>query len=130
LNHLKILRKGNGEGLTTREDMERLPNIENRCHPVVSSQNMMGALMVYTNENMEKVVMKINLNDSNDYLKIQKANSHRNYSKKSIGSKRTIRIGNQTKSADIIVNETNKLTKKGLNKLSIFFAENHRLLNK
>jgi hypothetical protein len=127
---LKILRKGNGEGLTTREDMERLPNIENRCHPVLSSQNMMGALMVYTNENMEKVVMKINLNDSTDFLKIQKANSHMNYSKKSIGSKRTIKIGNKPNSADIIVNETNKITKKPLNKVSIFFAENHRLLNK
>ena len=52
----------------------------------------MGAQLIYTNNKMEKVVMKINLNESADVLKIQKVNTHVNLSKNSIGSKKVIKL--------------------------------------
>lgn len=55
----------------------------------------MGApLMVYTNNKMEKVVMKINLNESADLLKIKKASTHLQLFKNSFESRTAIRKEN------------------------------------
>ena len=55
----------------------------------------MGTSMIYTNNKMEKVVMKINLNESADLLKIQKVNTRINLQKQSLGSKKNMRNENE-----------------------------------
>lgn len=81
--------------------------------------------MVYTNNKKEKIVMKINLNESTDLLKIQKVNSRINLSKQSLGSKKNIKNDKEDDSSlNVSIVQESVVRKRPTNKVSIFFQEN------